>query len=163
VRRLQGHSAVERGVVDTESAHAGAGDEVIMSIAGHVSRALYSHVTPTCGWKRSDARSTRSPRGNGRPIGSAKGKLSGSRSRWSLNQLWFSDRRQRGIAPSRKGRKCASLQILRHTQAVILRAESVGDLATVSERMDHSSVAATADICAHANPRQGTPHSVIVT
>ena len=30
----------------------GAGDEVIMNIAGHVSRAI-SRATPTCGWRRS--------------------------------------------------------------------------------------------------------------
>src|ERR1035441_9389027 len=40
----------------------GAGHEVIMSIAGHVSRALLSHHSPTSGWRRSGAPSTRPQR-----------------------------------------------------------------------------------------------------
>ncbi len=50
-----------RHTLVTELAEGGAGDEVIMSIAGHVSRA-----TPACGWRRSgeraSARLTRSAR-----------------------------------------------------------------------------------------------------
>jgi hypothetical protein len=41
-----------RHTLVTELSESGAGDEVIMSIAGHVSRPC-SPVTPTCGWKRS--------------------------------------------------------------------------------------------------------------
>ena len=40
----------------------GAGAEVIMSTAGHVSRAMLSHHSPTSGWRRSGAPSTKSQR-----------------------------------------------------------------------------------------------------
>ena len=38
------------------------GAEVIMSTAGHVSRAMLSHHSPTSGWRRSGAPSTRPQR-----------------------------------------------------------------------------------------------------
>jgi integrase len=50
-----------RHTLVTELAESGAGDEVIMSIAGHVSRAMLSRI-PTSEWKRSGAPSTRSAR-----------------------------------------------------------------------------------------------------
>jgi len=60
-----------------------AGDEVIMSIAGHVSRAMlsrYSHVR----WRRSGAPSTRSPHASVRPTKSARWKRS---RRWNPRTL----------------------------------------------------------------------------
>jgi hypothetical protein len=39
----------------------GAGDEVIMRIAGHVSRAMLSRYFHACGWRRSGALSMKSP------------------------------------------------------------------------------------------------------
>jgi hypothetical protein len=70
----------------------GVGAEVIMSIAGHVSRAMlsrYSHVRMESG-----APSTRSPRASVRLIRSGRTTLKGgSRLRWSLNQRWWSSSR----------------------------------------------------------------------
>jgi hypothetical protein len=61
----------------TELSESGAGDEVIMSIAGHVSRAMlsrYSHVR----MERSVAPSTKSPHASAQPTRSASGTSSGS-------------------------------------------------------------------------------------
>jgi len=41
-------------VSDQELSESGAGDEVLMSIAGHLSRAMLSRYSP-CGWKRNGA------------------------------------------------------------------------------------------------------------
>jgi hypothetical protein len=43
-----------RHTLVTELAESGAGDEVIMSISGHVSRAMLSRYS-MCGWKRNGA------------------------------------------------------------------------------------------------------------
>jgi integrase len=62
-----------RHTLVTELAESGTGDEVIMSIAGHVSRAMrsrYSH----CGWKRNGAPSTRFRRASAHPTRSARRK-----------------------------------------------------------------------------------------
>ena len=66
----------------TELAESGAGGEVIMSIAGHVSRAMLS-ATPTWGWKRNGAPLRRSLHPSGRQTKGARRKpSSGSRVRW---------------------------------------------------------------------------------
>jgi hypothetical protein len=64
----------------------GAGDEVMMSISGHVSRAMLS-ATLACGWKRSGAHSTRLLRASAQPTRSEKTKADGnSRPGLRLNQ-----------------------------------------------------------------------------
>ena len=80
-----------RHTLVTELAESGAGDEVIMSIAGHVSRAMlsrYSHVRMEA--KRRALDEMR--RGSGRSTRGARRRQSGgSRARWLLNQCWSSD------------------------------------------------------------------------
>jgi len=72
----------------------GTGVEVIVSIAGHVSHTMLSR-TPTCGWKRSGARSTRA---NSGPTRSERRKQDVSARPWCLHQLWrFS--RLRALGP----------------------------------------------------------------
>jgi hypothetical protein len=72
-------------------ARTGAGEEVIMSIAGRVSRAMlsrYSHVRI----ERNGAPSTRSPHASARPTRSARRRPDVRRLRWYPIQRWFSNR-----------------------------------------------------------------------
>ncbi|MSV27945.1 MAG: site-specific integrase [Bryobacterales bacterium] len=69
-------SRCRRHTLVTELAESGTGDEVIMSVAGHVSSAMlstYSHVRR----RRSGAPSTRSPHASARPTKSARTTLNG--------------------------------------------------------------------------------------
>jgi hypothetical protein len=63
---------VNRHTLITELSESGAGDEVIMSIAGHDSRAMLSRLLPRAGWKPNGGHSTTLRRGNARPTRSAK-------------------------------------------------------------------------------------------
>jgi len=59
---------------------------------GASSHLMMKSAIPTCGWKRSGAPSTRSPRASTRPTKSARKKQSGRRRRWRANHWWFSNR-----------------------------------------------------------------------
>jgi hypothetical protein len=78
-----------RHTLVTELSESGAGDEVIMSIAGHVSRAMVSRYS-MCGSKRSGAPSTKLLRANAQPTTSARRNSNGSSRLFYWR--WFSNR-----------------------------------------------------------------------
>ena len=79
-----------RHTLVTELAESGAGDEVIMSIAG-TSRSPCSRATHTFEWTPSGAPSTRSPRAGAPPTRSARRRPNSGRSRRKPSQQWSSD------------------------------------------------------------------------
>ena len=94
---VKGRWPDNRHTLVSELAESGAGDEVIMSIAGTF-RVPCCLATPTCGWRRSGKLWKRLPRGSARPTRSVRTTLNArSRLRRRLHRRWFSNRRRRNV------------------------------------------------------------------
>jgi Phage integrase family len=87
-----------RHTLVTELAESGAGDEVIMSIAGHVSRAMlsrYSHLRMEAKRRALDEIAARQRTADEtRKEDAERRQHCSTRPRWLLNQQWFSNRQQ---------------------------------------------------------------------